>query len=456
VRFVKLPADRFAGQASFDDSEVQAYFAEYGESFRLPERRSVDFLLVDRAQIQDTLTVGDDEIETYYNENAEEFTRQEEVQARHILLRTGEDRTAEAARDEIAAIRNRLDSGESFDAIAREVSDDTGSAAQGGDLGFFGRGQMVGPFEDAAFGAQPGDVVGPVETTFGLHLIEVLDRTEAGQQPLAEVAGAIRAQLLGERSTAAAQSKASELGERIRNEGIDTEEGLRALADAETGVTILSTEPFSQDDSVPGIGRMPAFTAAAFALEEGGVSEPVRVPQGWALLRLTGIEPSRLPELEEVSTDIVEALRGDREIELAIERLDAAREELAGGKSLDQLAADLDLEIEDAGPFGNDGTVGTLGVNPAISQAALELDQGEFGGPVAHERDAVLFEVTERTRFDPAIFEEEKARTRAELANERYIQTLTSLVNARREELDIRYHQSFIENFELGQGDVGS
>jgi hypothetical protein len=107
----------------------------------------------------------------------------EEVRARHILLRVDEERSAEQAREQLAAIRARLASGEDFASIAAEVSDDPGSAAQGGDLGFFGRGQMVPEFEEAAFSAQPGELVGPVETSFGLHLIEVIERRPGGVEP---------------------------------------------------------------------------------------------------------------------------------------------------------------------------------------------------------------------------------------------------------------------------------
>lgn len=109
--------------------------------------------------------------------------RQEQVRARHILLRVDEERSAEQAREQVAAIRARLAAGEDFAAIAAEVSDDPGSAAQGGDLGFFGRGRMVPEFEEAAFSAPVGELVGPVETDFGLHLIEVIERRPGGVEP---------------------------------------------------------------------------------------------------------------------------------------------------------------------------------------------------------------------------------------------------------------------------------
>jgi parvulin-like peptidyl-prolyl isomerase len=107
----------------------------------------------------------------------------EQVRSRHILLRVDEERSSEQAREQLAALRARLAAGEDFAFLAAEVSEDPGSAAQGGDLGFFGRGQMVPEFEEAAFAAQVGELVGPVETSFGLHLIEVIERRPGGDEP---------------------------------------------------------------------------------------------------------------------------------------------------------------------------------------------------------------------------------------------------------------------------------
>src|SRR5690606_18618210 len=102
------------------------------------------------------------------------------VRAQHILIRAAEGDTEAraAARQRAQQARQRVQSGEDFAAVARELSDDPGSAARGGDLGYFGRGAMVAPFETAAMGARVGDVVGPVETQYGYHIIKVTDRAE--------------------------------------------------------------------------------------------------------------------------------------------------------------------------------------------------------------------------------------------------------------------------------------
>ena len=186
----------------------------------MPERRIVDYLLIDTDELRSSIELTDGEINAYYEDNPEDFTRDEQVKARHILLQLNADRTDSDAEQQMQEIRLRLDAGEDFAALALELSDDPGSKSRGGDLGFFGRGQMIPEFETAAFEAQPGDLVGPVKTSFGYHLIEVLEKQPAGT---AIPRGGYRRDpctlLLSERSRAAAEAKAGELARQKSKRG---------------------------------------------------------------------------------------------------------------------------------------------------------------------------------------------------------------------------------------------
>ena len=451
IRFVRLPASEFADRVTLTDEEVASFFADNRQDFEIPEQRVVDYLSIDRTQIQAEIEITDEEVASFYRDNQADYTREEQVQARHILVRTGDERTVDEARQRIAEARARIERGEDFAAVAAEISDDPGSKARGGDLGTFGRGQMVPPFEEAAFGAAPGELVGPVETTFGVHLIEVLGRSEGGVQPLDQVSTSIRNRLTLERAQALAASRATELAERIEREELTETADLRVLADQETGVTLLTTEPFAEGDPVSGIGRSPLFTAAAFEAELGEVEGPIQIPRGWAILRLSEIREAHLPELEQVEADVRTALRERKQTELATAALAEGRERLAAGETLDQVAEDLGLEVEESAEFGRDGAIGTLGANRKVAKAALELDPGAVGGPIADGDGAVLFEVTERRRFDPAEFESQRETQRAELVEQRANEMLSALVAARRDEMGVTYDASFFENFQSSQ-----
>ncbi len=449
IRYLQLPVARFAGQVSVEPAAVEGYFAERREEFRLPEKRRVSYLLVDPAALEPTVAVGDDEIRAYYEDNREEYNQDERVRARHILLRVTDEAAAPAVEARLASIRARIEAGEEFAALAAELSDDPVSKERGGDLGFFGRGDMIGAFEDAAFGAAPGELVGPVRTSFGYHLIEVLEKRPGGTRSLDEVREEIRATLVAERAASLAASKASELAARARREKPVSGEALGTMAAGETGVSFRTAEPFGRDDLVPGIGRATAFTVTAFELEPGETSDPVQVTDGWAVLRLDEIVPPRLPELAEVRDRVEQAVRARAQRLAAVRRLEEAKQALAAGSSLDEIAAELEVEIQQTGLFGRDGRIAGLGRQPALAEAALALDEGAVGGPVEVGQSAVLFEVSERQRFDPATFAEAREETRASLEEERFRLLLTSLIERRRNEVKVELKPAFIQNFQL-------
>ena len=127
------------------------------------------------------ISLSDSETKEYYDKNPEQFKLPEQVKASHILIkvdRAAEEPVKKAAMEEMVKIQKRINNGEDFAALAREYSQ-CPSSEKGGDLGFFGRGQMVPPFEKAAFALKPGEVSGIVETEFGYHIIKVTDKRDS-------------------------------------------------------------------------------------------------------------------------------------------------------------------------------------------------------------------------------------------------------------------------------------
>jgi peptidyl-prolyl cis-trans isomerase D len=458
IRYVHLTADPLAlsGAEAPDSVVIEAYYTEHAGDFQVPERRTVDYLLVDRAAIQAGLQIADSEIDTYYQEHPSEFRREEQVRARHILLQVNDQRTADAAVAELAAVRRRIEGGEDFAAVAEEVSEDPGSGPRGGDLGFFGRGQMVPQFEEAAFGAQPGELVGPITTSFGAHLIQVLERRPGGVEPLEDVRERIRVKLLGERARSAAESKAQALEARMRKEKIRDSKAMAALAEGDAGVQFQTSVAFGEADHVEGIGRSTAFTVAAYDLGEGEVSEPVKIARGWAILRVASIDAPRQAELDEVRDDVAAALAKQQANQQVTARLEEARGALTRGESLDDVASRLGVGVEESPSLTRGVPVGSLDRSSAIVTEALRLDEGAFGGPISTGDGAVLFEVIERGRFDPTVFAGEREETRSRLEAQRVNELMAELLSARRSALNIRYAPELVENFGLGGSTAGT
>jgi peptidyl-prolyl cis-trans isomerase D len=448
IRYVQVPRTRFAQNAAVPAAEVKAYFDRHKQEYRLPEQREAAYLLVDPAQLAAKVPVDEKALRDYYQDHQEEYSQPEQVHARHILIKTQGQNDPEAHSDAeaqqlIRAAHERVNKGEDFAAVAREVSEDT-SKASGGDLGFFGRGAMVPPFEQAAFNARPDEVVGPVKTEFGYHLIQVLEKRAAGKQPFEQVREMIRQRLAAERTAEMAEAKAKELAKRLARDKPASADALKALANPAEGVSFGETGPFSRQEPVSGLGYAPAFTNAAFALEKGGVSEAIQVPRGWTVLYLKDVKAPRVPELNEVEPRVQASVLRQKQQDLALAQLRQAK---ASGKTFDQIAAELGLEVKESAEFGAQGGVPGIGVNPELSKAALALSPGQIGGPVADAQGAVLFEVKERKSWDPIQFAAAREQTRESVRREKLNALEAALLEQRRREMEVSFNPQVLEEF---------
>ncbi|MBI4793314.1 MAG: peptidylprolyl isomerase [Deltaproteobacteria bacterium] len=172
----------------------------------------VEMLISKRLDTQTEVTP--EEIAAYYAEHSSEFEQGEQVQAQHILIRLDADagtEEQEKARKSIAMIQERLKKGESFADLAAQYSEDPGSKNKGGNLGYFGRGQLVKEFEDACFAAKPGEISAPIRTGFGWHLVQVLDRKAPEKLALEQVSKEIAAKLKAQRNEQALKKLIAEL-----------------------------------------------------------------------------------------------------------------------------------------------------------------------------------------------------------------------------------------------------
>ncbi len=172
-----MPVEAYLAQVKPNDAAVEAHYQATLTSYQSPEQVRVEYALLTADNLMGQVTVAPEEVRKFYDEHQKDYTQPEERQAAHILLNL----KADAKDDEKAAVRKKADgllaqvkqNPAKFGEIANKESQDPGSAANGGDLGFFARGVMVKPFEEAAFGMKVGEIVGPIQSDFGLHIIKL-------------------------------------------------------------------------------------------------------------------------------------------------------------------------------------------------------------------------------------------------------------------------------------------
>ncbi|HVS02145.1 MAG TPA: SurA N-terminal domain-containing protein [Thermoanaerobaculia bacterium] len=446
IRYLSLPFGELRGEIEVAPDEVQRHFAAHREEYRLPERRVAQYLLVDQRALQDGAELSEEELSAYYDERRGELAEREQVRARHVLVES---------REEAAQARRRIEAGEPFAQVASELSQDPGSASRGGDLGWFGRGRMVPQFEQSAFAAPVGELVGPIQTQFGFHLLEVLERREERVRPFEEVRELVSNRLLADRGNRLAEEQVRALAEQLRTQGEVTPERMQQLAVEREAVEYGATQPFEAAGPVPPLGTVPGLNQMAFQLTPGQLSEPVRVPRGWVVLRLAEVQEPRLPELAEVQAQVRRDVERGALERAALERLRQGRERLQQGAGLEEVAGDLGLAVQESQPFGRDGFVAGLGAAPELAAAALELEPGQAGEPLPVGDNAILFQVAERQRFDPVTFAAEADTLRQQLQQQQLDSLLTSLIRQRREELGVSYDRRLLESWKMLGGEQG-
>ncbi|HEY6320980.1 MAG TPA: peptidyl-prolyl cis-trans isomerase [Thermoanaerobaculia bacterium] len=445
IRYIEVPSSRF-GDVAVPPSEVAAYFQQHRQEYRLPEQREGAYLLVEASRLLEQVKIPDADLQAYYGAHRDEWKQDEQVSASHILLQVNDKRTDAQAREQMEAIKKRIDNGEELGAVARQVSEDPATKASGGDLGYFARGRMVKEVSDAAFSATPGRLVGPIKSPFGYHLLKVTGRRPAGIQPFTEVREQIRGRLAFEKARQLAEAKAKELAGRLAAEKPKSGEALQALAKDNPGVTLTATGKFSQQEPVPGLGMVQAFNTAVFAAKAGDVTGAIEIPRGWAVAYVQAVYPAHLAELAEVEPKVRQKLIAAKQLEKAVQVLNQARQEIQHGKSFDQAAAELAVAVKETPEFGGTGPIPGLGPSRQLIQQALSLPPGQVGGPVADSRGAVLFLVTDRKSWEPAKFAAAKEQTRQSLRQQKLNTILGALLERRERELGVDYNRKLLES----------
>lgn len=233
VTVAELKTNDFMKEVKVDPAEVKAYYEKHKDKLLVPEKVKIEFLLFSASSLIPTIQVADDEIKKYYDENAAKFQGNEQRRASHILIGFGVNATpeqkqqAKAKAEEIAAILKK--NPKRFEELAVKESQDPGSATKGGDLGTFGRGAMVKPFEEAAFSMKVNQISNIVESEFGYHIIK-LTEASGDSSDFNSIKPKIKAELLYQKSQALFTDKAEGFNNMVYEQSGSLEPAAKAFS----------------------------------------------------------------------------------------------------------------------------------------------------------------------------------------------------------------------------------
>ncbi|MBN1895449.1 peptidylprolyl isomerase [bacterium] len=357
------------------------------------EKVNVRYLFFDPNRIPaEGITVTDSEIKEYFNQNKKNYAIPEKRLIEYIAFDLSPSRAdSEQVYSDMSDILEELREGGDFAQLAMDNSDDKGSAEKGGDLGFFGRGAMVKEFEEAAFNAQVGELVGPVRTQFGLHVIKVTaKKRENGTEQVQ--ASHILKQFKASPDTRDDQyENARSFYELVQEEGFDRFEKL-ALSE---GYAIQKTQPFQKGGFLPGLGMVPRVVNAAFNEKKGWVSSPMTTDQKVIVFRISDVEKATYRDLEEVKPSIQRILENEKKKEKAGIWCRSLFERIRNGETLEAAAARDSLIIKTTGLFAMNASIPEIGKDPKWTAFAFGLALNEVSGPLEGEKGFYILEKTE-------------------------------------------------------------
>jgi peptidyl-prolyl cis-trans isomerase D len=433
---VSFPADKFREGVVATDADVTRYFEAHQEEFRIPEKRKIRFLTIDQEALRQKASVTGQQIERYYNDNIQQFSTPEQVHAEHILLKTdGKDDAA--VKKQAESLLAQAKGGANFEDLAKKYSEDDASKAKGGDLDYFGRGQMVKEFDDAAFAAKPGDIVGPVKTQFGYHIIKVLDHRQAQTKPLAEVRSQIEDQLKFEQAQDQAQKAADSISSQLKSPA-DFDKVAR-----DHGLTVHESGFFQQDEPIAGIGLAPNVAQEAFSMKIGDVSDPIRTPQGYAFVTVLAKQDSYLPKLDEVKAKVRDAVLKEKAIDAARQKAASVDAAMKSG-DFDKAAKDAGVEVKTTDFITRGSQVTDIGQSAAVDAAAFSLPKGGVSDPIVTANGAAIIKVVDKQMPSPSDFAAQKDSLRTELLNQRRNEFYSAYMNKARQRMDIRINREVI------------
>lgn len=403
IDYIQTTPEQFMKAAEVTEAEVEEFYTTNEERFMVPEQVRLRYLSFTPADLASYQTVSDDEIKAYFDAHADTMTQKEQVKARHILVLTKDgdpESVQKEARNKIDRVYKKAKTGTDFGELAKQYSEGP-SSVSGGDLGWFGRGDMVPEFETVAFETPKGTVSEPLKTQFGWHIILVEDRKEAKAKTLDEVKEDI-AQIL-------AEEKASEKVTDMLDQSMDrlvSGMKLDEVAD-ELGLLAVTSRPIPEQFLPQAFGLTPEAAKVVMQIPEGEAHQtPLAIDGGYILMEKAEDIPAAPMPLEQVKDLIIKNIKQEKATGMAQK---AAEEILAKLQASPDAAKAYAGQIKTSPAFDRKGNVPELGQNQNMATAAFAAkDTNWLPQPFVMPGAIIVAKVAERIPASDATWEEQK------------------------------------------------
>jgi peptidyl-prolyl cis-trans isomerase D len=422
IEWVKLSADKFKNELQPTQQEIQDYLKGNATMYQVPEKRNLTLLIADQAKLEASLNPTDAELQKIYDQNKESFRTPERVKARHILLKTqGKPASEEPAiKAKAEGLLKQIKGGADFAKLAKENSEDNaggtgGSAANGGDLGdWITHGQMVAEFDKAIFSLKPGETQ-LVKTEYGYHIVQTLQRQDAGLRSFAEVKSDLAAQWKKQRANDIVQQASDKAQQAWQKNPLQPEK-----VAADFNMQVVHFDGFGSGSNIPEVGPSADLEQAVSGLKKGEISQPVSAGNRVVLAMVNEVVPAHPAKIEDVQGQIREAIiarRSEGALRKHAEELIEKAKSMGG--DLAKAAKAMGLEAKMSPDVDRAGNIDGLGSASYVAEG-FGRPVGTIFGPVSTaDRSLVVARVVVHVEPDMSQLPAQRATIRDEIKSQR-------------------------------------
>jgi peptidyl-prolyl cis-trans isomerase D len=377
----------------------------------------IDYLYIPVSAFgQDSIQVSDSEVRKYYDEHKDEFKVEERRKLNYVLFSTNpsaEDtaRTYQLAED----IKKDAEAGQDFSKLADEYSEDPSVTQNHGDLGYFEKGRMVPEFAEAAFSGKPGQIVGPVKTNYGLHIIKIIDRKKIDGEEQVHAAHILIKFSPSPLTLENAQDRAKNFEEMAKDEGF------QASADR-MKYQIQQTPEMTDQQYMPGFGKMSSAMRWTFNADVNDVSTVYHSTRGYVIFELANIAEAGYRPFDEVENICKNKVEQAKRTELARAYAQKFQDQVDQNVPFNKIAAGDETKIvvsDSTTQFNMSQAVPKIGRAPEITAAAFTLEPGKISPLLETNRGFYYIKVIERTPFDEQAFQQQYQTIRNRLLTQK-------------------------------------
>jgi peptidyl-prolyl cis-trans isomerase D len=414
IDYFVIDAAKLDNKVTVSEKDERDYYEKNKAKYTIPEKRKAKYVFLESLKLRAESKATDDELRQYYEQHKDEYTLPERVKAQHILFKT-QGKTPEEIekiKEKARGVLERAKKGEDFSGLAKQYSEDS-TAAAGGDLGDFGRGQMVPEFEKAAFSMGVGAISDLVQTQFGIHIIKVNSKQERRERPFEEMKEAVRPIV----ETRKAEQRGSELAQQAAVDLVGNKD-LDAVA-KKYNAQVKETPLIEPGQAIPDLGNAAELDRRMFTMNKGEIGTALQVDRGYVVPQVVDIVAAHPASFEEARDKVAVDVKAEKTKELAAAKAKQAEEMVKSGKDLATTAKAVEAEIKTSDLLTRGSAIPEFGSIGELDKEVFSLPIGKPGTPLSVSGKTIAFAVKERQAMNPDEMKKSIDTVRSEMLPQR-------------------------------------